>query len=96
MNSLAHLKHDCDIFIVTISNNLRAKALDIKTNKALLCSNAVILGKIFTKIKAHGLPDALSEEFLFKCLSAMIYDQFPLSSYLCCHGNQYHYIIFIT
>ena len=29
-----------------------------------------------TKLKQHGLPGALSKEFLLKCLSVMIYEQF--------------------
>ena len=35
--------------------------------------------KFLTKLKQHGLPDALSEEFLFKCLSVMVYEQFIVS-----------------
>ena len=35
--------------------------------------------KYLSKLKQHGLPDALSEEFLFKCLSVMIYEQFIVS-----------------
>ena len=35
-----------------------------------------------SELKQHGLPDALSKEFSFKCLSVMIYSSllFPLSS----------------
>ena len=32
--------------------------------------------KYLSKLKQHGLRDALSEEFSFKCLSVMIYEQF--------------------
>ena len=32
--------------------------------------------KYLSKLKQHGLPHILSEEFLFKCLSVMIYEQF--------------------
>ena len=35
--------------------------------------------KYLSKLKQHGLPDALSEESLFKCLSVMIYEQFIVS-----------------
>ena len=35
--------------------------------------------KYLSKLKQHGLPDALSEEFSFKCLSIMIYEQFIVS-----------------
>ena len=35
--------------------------------------------RFLTKLMQHGLPDALSEEFLFKCLSVMIYKQFIVS-----------------
>ena len=35
--------------------------------------------KYLSKLKQHGLPDILSEEFLFKCLSVMIYEQFIVS-----------------
>ena len=35
--------------------------------------------KFLTKPKQHGLPDSLSEEFLFNCLSVMIYEQFIVS-----------------
>ena len=52
----------------------------MKTKKALLCWNAVILGKKYlSKLKQHGSPDELSEEFLFKCLSVMTYEQFIVS-----------------
>ena len=30
--------------------------------------------KYLSKLKQHGLPHILSEEFLFKCLSVMIYE----------------------
>ena len=36
-------------------------------------------GKYLSKLKQHGLPDAFSEEFSFKCLSVMIYKQFFVS-----------------
>ena len=32
--------------------------------------------KYLSKLKQHGLPHILSEEFLFKCLSVMIYEKF--------------------
>ena len=35
--------------------------------------------KYLTKLKQHGLLDALSKEFSFKCLSVMIYKQFIVS-----------------
>ena len=35
--------------------------------------------KYLSKLKQHGLPRILSEEFLFKCLSVMIYEQFIVS-----------------
>ena len=35
--------------------------------------------KYLSKLKHHGLPHILSEEFLFKCLSVMIYEQFIVS-----------------
>ena len=35
--------------------------------------------KFLTKLKQHGLPDSLSEEFLFNCLSVVIYEQFIVS-----------------
>ena len=35
--------------------------------------------KYLSKLTQHGLPDALSEEFLFKYLSVMIYEQFIIS-----------------
>ena len=35
--------------------------------------------KYLSKLKQHGLPDALSEELSFKCLSVMIYEQFVVS-----------------
>ena len=35
--------------------------------------------KYLLKLKQHGLPDALSKEFSFKCLSVMIYKQFVVS-----------------
>ena len=31
--------------------------------------------KYLLKLKQHGLPDALSEEFSFKCLSVISYEQ---------------------
>ena len=36
-------------------------------------------GKKLSKLKQHGLLDGLNKEFLFKCLSSMIYDQFIAS-----------------
>ena len=41
--------------------------------------NAFVLTKYFSKLKQHGLPDAMSEEVSFKCLSVMIYEQFTVS-----------------
>ena len=35
--------------------------------------------KYLSKLNEHGLPDALSEEFSFKCLSVMIYEHFIVS-----------------
>ena len=35
--------------------------------------------KNLTKLKQHGLRDALSKEFSFKCLSVMVYEQFIVS-----------------
>ena len=35
--------------------------------------------KYLSKLKQHGLPDTLSEEFSFKCLSVMICEQFIVS-----------------
>ena len=35
--------------------------------------------KYSSKLKQHRLPDALSKEFSFKCLSVMIYEQFIVS-----------------
>ena len=35
--------------------------------------------KYLSKLKQHWLPHILSEEFLFKCLSVMIYEQFIVS-----------------
>ena len=35
--------------------------------------------KYLSKLKQQGLPDALNEEFLFKCLSVIIYERFIVS-----------------
>ena len=35
--------------------------------------------KYLSKLKQHGLPDTLSKDSLFKCLSVMIYEQFIAS-----------------
>ena len=35
--------------------------------------------KYLSRLKQHGLPHILSEEFLFRCLSVMIYEQFIVS-----------------
>ena len=35
--------------------------------------------KYLSKLKQDGLSDTLSEEFLFKCLSVIIYEQFIVS-----------------
>ena len=35
--------------------------------------------KYLSKLKQRGLPDALSEEFSFKCLSVISYEQFIVS-----------------
>ena len=42
----------------------------------LKCCYSSYWKKYLSKLQQHGLPDALSEEFLFKCLSVMIYEQF--------------------
>ena len=34
--------------------------------------------KYLSKLKQHGLPDALSKEFSFECLSVMVYEQFTV------------------
>ena len=36
--------------------------------------------KYLSELKQQGLPDALSEELSFKCLSVMIYEQFIVST----------------
>ena len=73
MNSLTLLKYYCDIFVDTMATILEQKHY-IQKKKAVLCWNAVILGKKIygTFKKQHGLPDALSKGFSFKCLSVMI------------------------
>ena len=45
--------------------------------------------KYSSKSKQHELPDALSEEFLFKCLSVMNYKQFIVSIVLL---DNFHYL----
>ena len=41
------------------------------------------------EIQQHEIPDELSKAFLSECLSVMSYE-------LCCHGNRYYHIVFIT
>ena len=58
-------------------------------NKSIICENkketSFLLKcyyskkKYLLKWKQHGLPDALSKEFSFKCFSVMIYEQFIVS-----------------
>ena len=54
--------------------------------------------KYLSKLKQHKLPGALSKELLFKCVSVMTCEQFIVSivSQLCCHGNRYSHVVFIT
>ena len=52
----------------------------MKTKKALFVLKCCYSRKKYlSKLKQHVLPDVLSEEFLFKCLSVMIYEQFIVS-----------------
>ena len=39
----------------------------------------LFLEKIFIELKQNGLPDALSVEFSFKCLSVTVYEHFIVS-----------------
>ena len=34
--------------------------------------------KYLSKLKQHGLPDALSKKISFECLSVMVYEQFTV------------------
>ena len=63
------------IFCCYHGSQFKTKTLYLKTKKARLCSNAVILEKYLSKVKQHRLPDTLSKESLFKWLSVMIYEQ---------------------
>ena len=79
MNSLIHLKYDCDIFVVTMVTILEQKRSIWKQRKLFYVEMLLFQEKYLTKLKQHGLPDALSKEFSFKCLSVMIYEQFIVS-----------------
>ena len=55
MNSLTHLKYNCDIFVVIIVTILEQKQYTLKERK-LLCWNAVILRgvpKKYTDLKSY-------------------------------------------
>ena len=94
MNCLTHLKYDCDIFCYD-GNHLTTKALYLKTKTSLFIKCCYSWKKYLPKLKQHGLRDALSEEFSFKCLSVMIYEQFIVSIVML-SWHRHYYIIFIT
>ena len=79
MNSLTHLKYDCDIFVVTMVTILEQKHSIWKQRSYFTLKCYYSRKKYLTKLKQHGLRDALSKEFSFKCLSVMIYEQFIVS-----------------
>ena len=79
MNSLTHLKCDCDIFVVTMVTILEQKHSIWKQRKLFYIEMLLFQEKHLSKLKQHGLPDALNKEFSFKCLSVMIYEQFIVS-----------------
>ena len=79
MNSLTHLKYDCDIFLITMVTILEQKHSISKQRKLFYVEMLLFQEKNLTKLKQHRLPDALSKEFSFKCLSVMIYEQFIVS-----------------
>ena len=51
----------------------------MKQRKLFCVEMLLFYAKYLSKLKQHGLPDVLIEEFLFKCLSVMIYEQFIVS-----------------
>ena len=79
MNSLTHLKYDCDIFVVTMVTILEEKHSIWKQRKLFYIEMLLFQEKHLSKLKQHGLPDVLNKEFSFKCLSVMIYEQFIVS-----------------
>ena len=58
---------------------LEQKQHILKQRKLFCVEMPLFLEKIFIKIKQHGLPDALSNEFSLKRLSVRIYEQFMVS-----------------
>ena len=79
MNSLTYLKHYCDIFVatmVTIQNN---SSISENKESSFVLKSCYYLEKYLSKSKQHGLPDALSNNLLFRSLSVMIYQQFMVS-----------------
>ena len=72
MNSLTHLKHCCDIFVAESS-------ISEDKESSFLLKSCYYWEKYLLKSKQHGLPDALSNNLLFRSLSVMIYEQFMVS-----------------
>ena len=93
-----HIWNTTVIFCCYHGNHLRTKALSENKENSFVLKCCYSRKKYLFKLKQHGLPDASGEEFSFKCLSVTIYEQFIvlLSSWLCCHGNRYYHIIFVT
>ena len=76
MNSLTHLKYDCDIWVVTMVTIKNKSIISESKESSFVLKCCYSRKKYLSKLKQHGLPDALSEEFSLKCLSVMIYEQF--------------------
>ena len=74
-----HLKYDCDTFVVTMVTISEQKHSIWKQRKLFYVEMRLIQKKYLSKLKQHGLPDALSKEFSFKCSSVMIYEHFFVS-----------------
>ena len=79
MNSLTHQEYDCDIFVVTIVTILEQKQYTWKKDGSFVLKCCYSREKYLSKLKQFELPDGLSKEFLFKCLSLMSYEQFIVS-----------------
>ena len=65
IDSLTHLEYDCKNFCCYHGNHFRTKAVYLKTKKPILCRNAVILEKYFSKFKQHEIPAALRKSACF-------------------------------
>ena len=76
---MTYLKYDCDTFVVTMVALKNKSIISANKESSFVLKCSYPRKKYLSKLKQHRLPDTLSEEFSFKCLSVKIYEQFIAS-----------------